>query len=137
VLRPGGLLVAMEYDLENARSIPRIPLLADALGWISRAFVAVGQPQTLGPRLGHLLHAAGFEDPQVAGAQSYLAPDDPAGPALVSGVVRSLLPVIAAHGIATPDEVDVDTLGARVGAELARHDAALCPPTLVGGWAYA
>ena len=53
---------------------------------------------------------------------------------MVAGVVRSLLPVILGHGLATEEEVDIDTLQGRVAASLSEHDSALVPPMLVGAW---
>jgi hypothetical protein len=49
--------------------------------------------------------------------------------------VRSLLPVIERAGIASAEEVDVETLRDRLAADLAAHDATAIPPTLVGAWA--
>ena len=39
-----------------------------------------------------------------------------------------------AAGIATEDELGLDTLRERVAAEVAEHDAVVLPPTLAGAW---
>ena len=51
------------------------------------------------------------------------------------GIVRSLLPVMERAGIATREEVDIETLEVRLAAELVEHRAVVAPPTLVGAWA--
>lgn len=133
-LRPGGIVVAMEYDTTALRATPQNPLAAQVFDWIIRAFEYAGTPQTLGPRLGSVLGEAGIETADVLGVQVYLESTNPAGPLLVSGVVRSLLPAIEQAGLATRAEVDIDTLGERFHAALLADDAVMLPPTLVGAW---
>ena len=68
------------------------------------------------------------------GIQGYLSPRDRSGAALLAGVVRTLAPAIVQHGIATSTEMDLDTLEARIGADLERAEAVLLPPAVVGAW---
>jgi ubiquinone/menaquinone biosynthesis C-methylase UbiE len=133
-LRRGGRFIAMEYDMQAARTIPMTPLVHRTANLISAAFEAAGTPQTLGPRLGQLLAAAGLQDPRSLGLQVYLAPDDPSGPAMISGVVGTLLPSIERHGLAAATDIDIMTLRQRIADELLSHDAVFAPPILVGGW---
>jgi SAM-dependent methyltransferase len=133
-VRPGGLMVAMEYDLDGSHAVPEVPEVTRALGWVGAAFDAAGQSQRLGPRLPMVFHEAGLRDARALGGQVYFAPGNPAGPLMLAGVVRSLLPTIVGSGIATEDEVGIDTLQQRVAAALTRADAVLCPPTLVACW---
>ena len=65
---------------------------------------------------------------------AYLAPDDPSGPRFIAGVARSLLSVITAAGIATAEQVGIDTLEGRVADEMRATDAVFMPPTVVGAW---
>jgi hypothetical protein len=67
------------------------------------------------------------------GVQAYLPPADPAGPAMLSGVVRSLAGVIIGRGIATSEQVAGATHDA-IAAALQGADAVLMPPTVVGAW---
>jgi hypothetical protein len=49
---------------------------------------------------------------------------------LYAGLVRSLMPVLTAHGIATTDQVDIDTLADRLQAIAGEEDLVLLyPPT--------
>jgi SAM-dependent methyltransferase len=133
-LRPGGLMIAMEYDLDGSHAVPEVPEVTRALRWVGAAFDAVGQSQRLGPRLPTVFGEAGLRDARSLGAQVYFAPGDPRGPAMLAGVVGSLLPAILGNGIATEDEVAIETLQQRLGEALRRSDAVLCTPTLVACW---
>ena len=37
-LRPGGIVVPIEFDLPSARSLPPTPLVAQALSWLNETF---------------------------------------------------------------------------------------------------
>jgi SAM-dependent methyltransferase len=135
-LRPGGLLLCLEYDMSGTRSHPSVPLLDEAIDRVERAFAVVGQAQLAGPRLAEILRSGGATDPQVVGLQRYLEPGDPTGPAMLAGVSRSLLPVMIRAGIATADEVHIDTLQTRLHDAVRERDAMVCLPTLVAGWCH-
>jgi len=81
-----------------------------------------------------LLRRAGFADVSTFGIQPYLAPDDPLGPRLCAGVIRSLAPQIVAQGIADEEELGLDTLQARIADEVAARDAVVLLPGVVGAW---
>jgi SAM-dependent methyltransferase len=133
-LRDGGLFVALDFDIGGARSAPLIGLAGDAVGWIMRAFIAAGATPEIGSRLGRILEDAGLEAVKTFGVQAYLPATDPAGPALLTGVVRSLFDTIVKHGIATAEQIDLETLERRLADELRREDAVFLPPTVVGAW---
>jgi len=133
-VRPGGRLVALDYDIGAVRAEPADRLSEPLRDLILAAFRAAGADPTIGSRVKQHLRSAGVEDVGGFGIASYIDHDDPVGPVMVAGVVRSLLPVILGHGLATAEEVDIDTLQGRVAASLAEHDSVLVPPMLVGAW---
>ena len=133
-LRPGGLFAALDFDIGGARSEPSVPILADALQWILEAFTAAGASPRIGARLAVILEEAGLQNVATHGVQAYLQPHDPSGAALVAGVVRSLAPVILARGIATAEQLQLDTLQARLTEEIRDAGAVVLPPTVVGAW---
>ena len=53
---------------------------------------------------------------------------------MLSGVVRTLVPQIVATGLATAEQIGIDTFEARVADALQTSGAVLLPPTLVGAW---
>ena len=109
-LRPGGLLLALDFDLGASRAEPPLPVVTEALGWVNAAFRHAGASPAIGTRLAPLLDEAGLADVQGFGVQGYSAPGDPRGPALLSGVVRTLAPQIVAAGLATPEQIGIDSL---------------------------
>jgi ubiquinone/menaquinone biosynthesis C-methylase UbiE len=133
-LRPGGVVLAIDFDGGSIRAEPPVPLIATIRDWVEEAFRSAGANPVIGARLALLLRRAGAVDVTSFGVQTYLAPGDPTGPGWVAGLVRSLAPRIIGAGIATETELDVDTLQGRVAQALARSDSVLLPPTLVGAW---
>jgi SAM-dependent methyltransferase len=133
-LRPGGLMVALDYDIGCARCEPEVALAKQTLEWIEAAFRAADANPRVGARLIPMLREGGFADITSFGIQGYFAADDPAGPPLLAGVARTLAPVIVARGIATEAELGLDTLEQRLAAELQAADAVLLPPTVAGAW---
>jgi SAM-dependent methyltransferase len=131
-LGPGGVYVAIEYDITGLRTSPATPLAGRINELITAGLEAAGAPQTLGPHLAGFLAAAGGHQVAIDGYQTYLAPSDPLGPYLMSGILRSLLPVVDGSGLAVAADLDIDTLPDRLADELVAHDAVLSPPTLVG-----
>jgi SAM-dependent methyltransferase len=135
-LTPGGLVLVIDYDLGTAGTEPPAELATTALAWVCDAFRSADADPVIGARLQLLLRDAGFDAVETFGVQGYLAPDDPAGPALLAGVVRALAPQIVAAGIATERQVGLDTLQDRLARELAQAHAVLRPPAVVGAWAH-
>jgi hypothetical protein len=68
------------------------------------------------------------------GVQAYRAPDDPRTAEMFAEVIRSLAPTIIGAGIATEEELGLDTLQDRIERAQAAADAVLLPPTLVAAW---
>ena len=133
-LRVGGLWLALDFDLGAARAEPSLPWIDEAMGWVTAAFRQAGASPAIGTRLALLLAEAGLVDVQGFGVQGYIAPGDPRGPALLSGVLRTLAPQIAAAGLATPQQIGIDTFEARVADAVQFAGAVILPPTLVGAW---
>ena len=133
-LRGGGTFVAIDFDIGAARSEPAVPLLAEAVGWVLRAFDAAGASPRIGARLASILTKAGLRDVTTFGLQGYLQPGDPAAAQLLGGVVRSLAPAIVKYGIATEDQLGLATIEKRIGEALVQADAVLLPPTVAGAW---
>jgi 2-polyprenyl-3-methyl-5-hydroxy-6-metoxy-1,4-benzoquinol methylase len=133
-LRPGGTMVAIDYDIGGARCEPPVALAQQALGWVEAAFRAADANPRVGARLVMMLREASFSDAQTFGIQGYIAPGDPTGPALLAGTVRSLHEPIVAAGIATAEEIGLETLEERLGRDLEAANAVLLPPTVVGAW---
>ena len=88
----------------------------------------------LAPATTMLLQAAGVRPAGMLGVQPHFGPDNPGGPALLGGIVRTLMPVMERTGVATAEEVGPDTLAGRVARELAGHRAVFAHPMLMSAW---
>ncbi len=97
-------------------------------------FRAANADPTVGTRLAVLLREARFADVATMGVQDYHAPDDPRAAAMFTEVIRSMAPAIIGAGVATEDELGLDTLQDRLERAQAAADAVLLPPTLVAAW---
>jgi hypothetical protein len=101
---------------------------------VPERFSAAGANPRVGSRLARILQQAGVDQVESVGIQAYLGPDDPRGPRLVAGVVRSLAPTMVSKGIATEEELDLPTLEQRIRDQLVENDAVLLPRTVAGAW---
>lgn len=133
-VRPGGRVVLLDYDLGGIRTEPHVPFADRMAALVMAAFRAAGADPTIGAKLQDILAEAGITDVDGLVVSQYVANDDPVGPAMLSGVVRSLAPVIVAHGLATESELDLDTLAPRIAQALQSAGAVLVPPALAGAW---
>ena len=133
-LRPGGAIVAIDFDIGSARAQPPVGLMTTLVGWVLDAFRSADADPTIGARLALLLRRAGAVDVATMGIQAYFAPDDLQGPMLLAAAVRAVAPQIVAAGIATEAELGIDTLQERIARELAAADAVSLPPAIVGAW---
>ena len=133
-VRPGGRVVMLDYDIGGLRAEPSNPLAERMAALVMAAFRAAGADPTIGARLQRILGESGVEDVGGLAIAQYLAPENPVGPIMLSGVVRSLAPVMIAHGLATEAELDLDTLNTRAAESLRSTDSVLVPPILAGAW---
>jgi SAM-dependent methyltransferase len=136
-LRPGGIFVAVDFDLGNCRTEPPIAMAQNAIRWVHDAFRASGAWPRIGSRLGTVFEEAGLTQTITFGVQGYLSPRDPAGAPLLAGVLRSMAPAIVRHGIATEDEIGAATFEQRLREAVQQADAVILPPTVVGAWGHA
>ena len=136
-VRPGGVVAFQEFQFEGLmRSYPHVAgsLYERAVGWVRDTLRRAGVDTDMGLRLPTVLRGAGLTEargfvhcPLAGGA------DDPAY-SMFAHVLESLLPLIVAFGVATPEEVDPDSFARRLSNEATAHDAIGCCPPVVGAW---
>ncbi|WP_326836371.1 class I SAM-dependent methyltransferase [Amycolatopsis rhabdoformis] len=133
-VRPGGIVTFQDLVSARTRTVPAGPITTGIIGLVAAAAEAVALDVNVGERLAAILSDAGLS---VVGAASAT----PAGsadsltPRYLAELTRSMLPLITAHGLATEDEVDVDTLAKRIAEEMAAERAVLWLPELAAAWA--
>jgi SAM-dependent methyltransferase len=136
-VRPGGAVAFQEPG--NAAMAPATaaaaPTFARMWGWILGVYERAGLDMQMGLRLHRVFVDAGLPAPRMhLDAAASGAPDWP-GFEYMAGLVRTLLPRIAALGIATEDEIDVDGLADRLRAEAAATGCAVTTWSFVTAWA--
>jgi hypothetical protein len=134
LVRSGGLVTFQDYNMTRSRAVPPVPLVASAIAWIAGAVRAAGLNPDTGDQIASILRVAGLS---VTGG----ATAGPAGTAdsvmagYLADSMRSVLPLVLGHGLATEAEVDIDTFADRLTAELRRAGAMFWSPELAGAWA--
>jgi len=106
-LRPGGVFIAVDYD-------------------VSGVFV--------GMRFPVLFEQAGFPNVETLGLQAYWPPTSSHAAAYMVAVVPAMKDAIVNSGVTTEEEIGLDTLEQRLGEEFEAANSLFSLPTLVGGW---
>ena len=136
VLRPNGIVAFQELASGVfAWRIQNLPLLTSVIGWVRGAFACSGVHVNLGWELYWRMQDAGLLPDPAPFAEMPLdvGPESSAFNRWTS-ITRSLAPKIIAYGLATPQEMDLDTLEHRLRAEAsaARATVPLFSGLLVG-----
>ncbi|TMF45432.1 MAG: class I SAM-dependent methyltransferase [Chloroflexi bacterium] len=125
-LRPGGLVAFQDADFSPAAvSIPSSRLSEQLEAWIKGAFRCAGLEMQMGLKLYHLFPEAGMPTPCmcseafVIGSRESNQAEMELAIAYIVNFVHLLLPLILKFGIATAEEVAIDTLAERLRAEWA------------------
>jgi SAM-dependent methyltransferase len=134
VLRPGGLVVPIEYDFSAARSLPETPLATQVGSWVLEAFARAGIVG-IGPRLWAIVEEAGLRPLGMIGIQPHFGPDDEVGIANVIETMRVATPVIVGTGVATAEEIGMDTFEQRLREARHINHAVSAAPILLSAWA--
>jgi ubiquinone/menaquinone biosynthesis C-methylase UbiE len=91
LLRPGGRVVPIEFDVYSGRSLPSTSLVDKATSWVAETFIRSGTETSLGPRLWAVLQDAGLQALGMTAVQPHFGPEDPDGPAILAGIVHTIL----------------------------------------------
>lgn len=134
-LRSEGSIGFQELDQTRVSySLPPGVLYDQAFFWIREAVSRAGLDPHLGMRLYGLFLDAGLPVPQMCGEAVVGAGPDWIGYEVIAGTVRSLLPLILKFGIATEQEVGIDTLAARLQEEIVSQHGAGRGPDVISAW---
>lgn len=132
-VRPGGLVVFQEHDATMVpASVVPMPLHRQVQGWIQRTVEREGADVHMGFGLYAKLTEAGLT---VEHVRAEAIVQTPAARYAVAGIVRAILPRIIRQGIATEDEVDIDTLDQRLDGERTNTNATYVGDMMFGAWA--
>jgi SAM-dependent methyltransferase len=133
-LPAGALVWFLEPDLTYDFAMPASPLWGQVQAWILGTLEGLGAEPRMGPRLYRAFRASGLPGPTLESRTIMRGPDSAPVWFLVN-IVRSMLPVATQLGVAKPEEVDIDTLEARLLADLAADEAAMIVCPMTAAWA--
>ncbi|MDE0052479.1 MAG: methyltransferase domain-containing protein [Rhodospirillales bacterium] len=130
-LRPGGVVAFQEVDLALHKGLagPETPLLGKLIDWEYTVFERTGAHVDMGTGLYRAFVEAGLPEPTlhletpIGGAAGW------PGYQQRVATFRNLLPLIEKYGIATAEELDIETLAERLRTEafVAKQPATLPP----------
>ncbi|HKF22248.1 MAG TPA: class I SAM-dependent methyltransferase [Candidatus Angelobacter sp.] len=135
MLKKNGIVSFLEYDMKLAPACyPSNPLFEWILSIVLTAFERSGVRLRMGAELHSTFVRAGLTPPVLHVEIPAGAGPDWVGYDVFTGVTRSLLPAIEKFGIATAEEIDIDTLADRLRDECVRAGAVTLTPAIVGAW---
>jgi SAM-dependent methyltransferase len=134
LVKPGGIVAFHEMDMDGAKSEPTCQIFETAVERIRQTFSRAGADIRTGLKLTRIFHEAGLPAPRmIQGARVESGPDSLIYDQ-VTQITRTLLPLMQRTGVATADEVGVDTLAARIREEAVTKNATLVSPSFIGAW---
>ena len=134
---PNGVLALHEISLRHHRfrSYPIVPLWDRAGDWLIAAFQPDEPGRDAATRLVEHFVAAGLRCPTLFAEISTGSGESLPLYAWMAETVRSVLPVLAASGVATAEEVLIETLEHRLRDAVAAANAQVEGPVQICGWA--
>lgn len=131
----GGTLAFQEpVILRGQKSCPPVPSWEEAWSLCLDAFEAVGTTLDTGLRLAGLFAGAGLS-PKLACETPMWGPEDPVPAEWLTATMASLAPVLHAHGIVGPDDLDVDGRLTAMRDQAQRLNSQLIGLMTVAAWA--
>jgi SAM-dependent methyltransferase len=135
VVRPGGLVMASEFDFAAMTSHPHVPAWDHVAVLMFELFVRLGSHPRLGLELRRIFGEAWLPEP-VRRAETEIggAPDAVAFP-IAAATLRSMAPAMEATGTATVEELGLDDLEDRLREDVLAAGAEVTTPMLCAAWA--
>jgi SAM-dependent methyltransferase len=136
-LRPGGIVAFQESDHGGARSFPRNALWERLMGLMGEVQLRSGAEMAMGLKLYPAFIAAGLPSPTMQADVGIIGAQDAYVEHLANFMVqglRSMLPAIIKHGLATAEELDIETYARRMVEEFRAGGGVWLSPPFVGAW---
>jgi SAM-dependent methyltransferase len=134
-LRAGGVVAFHEPDIKGIESFPPAPTHDRCWQWIAETFRLLGTETRMGMKLHSVFVAAGLAAPSMR-LQAFVGSGASATDWLhvVAELTGTLLPEITRLGVASTDEIGMETLADRLCAENLAIGGVVLSPSLIGGW---
>lgn len=136
-LKPGGIVAFGEFNFtpESVVAHPTTPLWERLWTWMQDVVSAAGLDPATGYHLRKIFLDAGLPEPEMNLCSPVGGGPGWAGYEYAAESLRSMLPLILKLGVATEEEVGIDTLAGRLRAETIMADGVVKAPDLVGAYA--
>lgn len=137
-IRPGGIVAFQEVCHSGIRSFPSVPLLERLFELTGKAQELSGAEPQMGLKLYSTFIAAGLPAPTQQINMGIVGAQDPMAERLPHFLVqslRSMMPAILKHGLATAEEIDIDTYAERMSLEFRAGGGVFLSPPFIGAWA--
>ncbi|WP_285410224.1 methyltransferase domain-containing protein [Pseudomonas sp. FR229a] len=132
-LRPGGIMVFQEHDTTLApASVEPFPLHERAQRWLQQMLAREGADLHIGFNLHGIFTQAGLTVESVRAECLVQTPDAPYS---LGAIVRACLPRIIGLGVASAEEVEIETLQARLDQERSGSSGVYVGDVMFGSWA--
>ena len=137
LVKPGGLVAFQEADMEDrVYSEPVCPLYETTIQQIRQTFIRIGAEARAGSKLAQIFERAGLPTPlMILHARVERGPDSPFYQ-FAAQMTRVMLPLMQRTGVATAEEVGVETLAERLRAEAVALQTTLVVPPFIGAWTH-
>lgn len=137
-VRPGGLIAFQEADWTGCRSWPETetPTWNQCVLWATEAFRQSGADPLMGLKLAATYPAAGLPPPALSLHAGIAAGSDHPLYTIVAETIRTLLPAVEELGLATTNQVDIDTLARRLSVEIVASQGTALWFSLIGAAAH-
>jgi ubiquinone/menaquinone biosynthesis C-methylase UbiE len=135
-VKPGGIVTFQEIDATSVAAEPMCDEFWTAGQRINQTFLRAGIDLRTGLKLPSIFQEAGLPVPKTLQMARVEHGPDAQGYAWIAELTRTLLPVMQQTGVATADEIGLDSLASRIRDEVVRKNAVLVMPPLIGAWAH-
>lgn len=132
---PGGIVAFHEIDGGYTLAEPHVPLYAECISRIVETLLRSKANPRMGMKLIQTFRHAGLPEPATMVHTRLGGAGDPAIFEQIAGIMRTLAPAMEKLGIATIEELELDTLAARLRQAVWESDATIGAPLFVGAWA--
>lgn len=132
-LRPGGVMIFQEHDTTMApASVDSFELHRKAQSWIQHMIALEGADLHIGFNLHRILTDSGLYVESLRAECLVQTPDTPYN---LGNIVKACLPRIVALGVATTEEIGIETLQQRLDDERKKSKGIYIGDVIFGAWA--
>jgi len=135
LLRPGGIVAFQEKLLTiPITTVPSLPTVEKARAWMDQARARANVELAIGAKLPQIFAADGLPSPELRLEAPIGSGTDWVGYDYLVEMVRGMLPAIQLYGIASEQEMRLDTLAEEMRSEAARSESVVILTPCIGAW---